>query len=104
MPVPHGDQRHLLFAAGQHVHAHLGWQVRHLLDEPMPASDLERGKAYVPQRAWRSKRLLDSADMQNVNFVSAECQGPADRDRVHKAAVEEVLAVDDDGRQESWYC
>ena len=54
MPVAHGDQRHLLLAARQHVHAHRRRQTRHLLNEPMPASDLEGDQADVPERARRA--------------------------------------------------
>ena len=66
----------------------------HLPVEPVPAGDLEGDPGDLPGPARRAQRPVDAADLEHEDPVGAALDRPADRDRVHDAAVEVVLAVD----------
>ena len=73
----------------------------HLAVEAVPAGDLEGHPGDLPRLAWEAQRPVDAADLEHEDPVGAALDGPADRDRVHDAAVEVVLAVDDGRAQQA---
>ena len=88
-------------AAGrQHMHLHAAGQCRHLLVEPVPAGDLEGDQAHLPRAARHGQRTVDPAYLQDVDGAGAQGDGPPDRDRIDQAAVEVVLAIDGNRRQQ----
>src|SRR6478752_8937112 len=87
-------------AAGrEHVHPHPVRDGGDLLVEPVPPGDLERDQADLPGPARHGQRALYPAHVQHVDGGGAERYGPAGRDRVDQAAVEEMLAADLDRRK-----
>jgi hypothetical protein len=75
-------------------------QTGHLLVKPVPAGDLERDQADLPQPLRRGQRALDPAHLQHVDAAAPERDRPSHRDRMHQPAVEVVLAVHLDRRQQ----
>ena len=86
---------------GQDVDAHAGRHGGHVPGEAVPAGDLERDRGDLPRAPRHRERPLDPADLDHVDRGRAVLDRSADRDRVHQAAVEEVLAVDLDRRVEA---
>src|ERR1022692_4027588 len=89
------------FSAGrQHVHIHVVGQCRHLLVESVPAGNLESDQADLPRAAGWRQRTLDPAGVQDVDTAGAKSDGTPDRDGIDEPAVEVMLAVDLDRRQQ----
>jgi hypothetical protein len=69
--------------------------------EAVPAGDLEGDQADLPRPPGNLKWPFDPAHVQHVDGRGAERDRAPHRDRVHKPAVEIVLAVDGDRRQQA---
>ncbi len=93
--------RPLFDARRQDVNGHSVWHRGHFLVESVPAGDLEGDQADLPRAPRNLKWPLDPADVQDVDRRGAERDGAPYRDGVHKPAVEVVLAVDRDRRQQA---
>ena len=72
----------------------VGGQLGQLPVEPVPPGDLEGHPGHLPRPAGHRQRLVHPADLEHEDPVGAAGHRPADRDRVHDAAVEVVLPVD----------
>jgi hypothetical protein len=93
--------RPLIDSRRQDVNGHPVRHSGHLLVEPVPAGDLERDQADLPRAPGDLERPLDPADVQHVDGRGAEHHSAPHRDGVHEPAVEVVLAVNSDRRQQA---
>jgi hypothetical protein len=69
--------------------------------EAVPPGDLERDRRDLPRPGRRAQGAVDAPDVQHVDRLRPEGHGPADGDAVDEPAVEVVLAVQFDRRQQA---
>jgi hypothetical protein len=83
------------------VHADVIGQRSHLLVKSISPGDLEGDKAHLPRSARYRERALDPADLQDVDGAGTERDSPSHRDGMDQAAVDVMLAVDLDRREQA---
>ena len=71
------------------------------LPELVAPGDLEGDHRHLPWSSGRFQRLLQTTHVKDEDARCAQFGGPPDRDGADEAAVEVVLTVDLDGRQQA---
>ena len=89
-----------VLAGRQHVNLDRLREIVHLAGETMATRDLERDQSDLPRLGGFRQRLLDTSDLEHEDRGRPQRNRSIHGDAVDESAIEEVLTVQLDGRQQ----